>query len=735
MIEQALKYASLGLRVFPIREGLKTPAVPKGFHAATSDITIITQWWAENPKYNVAIRTGRQSGIFSLDIDCKNGKDGFLWLEAQGDMPPTIIQKTPSGGKQFIFKTPDFLITSNSGKLAEGIDIRGEQGYILAPPSYLKETSTYKFSGFYEWVSDQGIGDMEIPNAPQWLIDKLIDIIPSYEQKKDLSKEDEIKIDIKEVMKFYNIQLKEIKDGIFQGAHPIHGSDNGSNFKIDTIKGVWSCYRHTKANGTPVGGGAVQLIAMMERIICCENCSRGSLRGDNFKKVLAVLDDKFNIKVSKVKNDNLHPMYEIAMNIRDGALARDYIYCIEDNNYYVYEDNYWKEVHELEINKTMNDEMPEVNKHSLSMKNQIFGHLRIMLQKRMDLFNSKDYINFPEGEFDPIARKIYPHCKEHYSTTRIPYSYDENAQCPLWQKTLMEIFEGDDKKIHTLQEFFGYCLIPDVSMKKALLLLGESNTGKSTILFLFKDLIGKANYSTVPLKHMGHPQYTPMMINKLVNIDTDVSKTADEYEEHFKKITSGEEIECNQKFIETFDFVPKCRIILAANIFPRITDHSSAFYNRLIILPMDRIFKQSEMDRNLVSKLKNELPGIFNWCVDGLHRLKERGQFEDLDFVKEAVQDLEDANNPSNVFLRDHIEVVLDTSIEKGELYNKYKQWSEENKQYTLTAAMFSNVVHKQFHEATPKKATDYLTGKRVWRNLQYVNFKTPPVEDKGYAD
>lgn len=733
MIEHALKYASLGLKVFPIREGLKTPATSNGFLAATTDESTIRAWWVENPNYNIAIRTGKESGIFCLDIDSKNGKDGFQWLNAQGDIPATPIQITPSGGKHYIFKTPDFLVTSNSGKLAAGIDIRGEQGYILVSPSTLNKTDTYKFSAPYDWMIDQGIGEIDISSSPQWLIDSLLDIISVYEEKNDLKKEDEINLSIVDVMKLYNIQLKEVKKGIFQGAHPIHGSDNGSNFKIDTIKNVWSCYRHTKPNGSPVGGGAVQLVAMMERVICCEDCSRGSLRGENFKKVVQVIDDKFNVKVSKVSKFN--PMYEFAMGIRDGDLTRDYIYCIEDNNYYVYEDNYWKEVHELEINKTVNEEIPEVNKHSLSMKNQIFGHLRVMLQKRMDLFNSKNYINFPEGEFDPLTRKLYPHCKEHYSTTRIPYSYDENAPCPLWKKTLEEIFEGDEKKINTLQEFFGYCLVPDTSMKKALLLLGESNTGKSTVLFLFKDLIGKANYSTVPLKHMGHPQYTPMMINKLVNIDTDVSKTAEEYEEHFKKITSGEEIECNQKFIETFDFVPKCRIILAANIFPRITDHSSAFYNRLIIIPMERIFKQSEMDRNLVPKLKNELPGIFNWCVDGLHRLKIRGQFEELDFMEEAVKDLEDANNPSNLFFEEHIEIVMGATIEKGELYAKYKLWSETNKQYTLTAAMFSNAVHKRFHEVTPKKCTAPGTGKRIWRNIQYVHFKVVPQDNKGWND
>ena len=87
------------------------------------------------------------------------------------------------------------------------------------------------------------------------------------------------------------------------------------------------------------------------------------------------------------------------------------------------------------------------------------------------------------------------------------------------------------------------------------------------------------------MKNIANPQYTPMLINKLVNIDADVSEHAKEFEAEFKKITSGEPINCNQKFVPTFQFIPYCKIVIAANKFPRITDHSSAFYQRLLVIP------------------------------------------------------------------------------------------------------------------------------------------------------
>ena len=181
MLEHALKYASLNLKVFPIREGLKTPAIAKGFQAASSDVKKVNEWWGGNAKLNIAIRTGAESGIFSLDVDTKNGKNGFEWLNAQGDLPATVVFKTPSGGKQYIFRMPDFFVGSNSGKLAEGVDIRGEGGYFVAPPSWLKETETYKFSGVYEYMTEQGFGEIEIATAPNWLLDKLFELVPIEE--------------------------------------------------------------------------------------------------------------------------------------------------------------------------------------------------------------------------------------------------------------------------------------------------------------------------------------------------------------------------------------------------------------------------------------------------------------------------------------------------------------------------------------------------------------------------
>lgn len=418
-------------------------------------------------------------------------------------------------------------------------------------------------------------------------------------------------------------------------------------------------------------------------------------------------------------------MYGVAAGVAKGMISLEAVYCLEQEKFYIYKDGRWQIISNIELLSIISQTeiFHWVCNHSIHTRKQILENLKMLIFKPLECFNATGWLNFDLGEFDPVTLQMHDHNKKHYSTFRIPYPYHASAPCELWTKTLNEIFDNDKNKISILQEFFGYCLTRDVRKEKALLLLGQSRTGKSTILEILSYMIGEENCAFVSLDYVFHPQYSPLLMNKLVNIDTDVSSKAEDYEREFKTITSGEPLVCNQKFVETFKFRPYCKMVLAANEFPRIKDHSSAFYNRLLLLPCDRVFSEMEQNRLLKDKLKEELSGIFNWSVLGLKRLNERGKFEEYDFMKEAVKDLEDENNPINLFFRENIKtnVIGGKYIEKGELFKRYKEWSELNKQLTLPAAKFSNIFYKNFSKFTPKSA-HLPDGKRIWRNLEFIN-------------
>jgi hypothetical protein len=123
---------------------------------ATTDAAVIRRWWSKWPTANVAIRTGVVSGLLVLDLDAKHGDPdamiGVLELLADGDCPQTTVSLTGGGGRHLLFALdPDGETAANSsGRLGAGIDVRGENGYIVAPPSLHQSGSRYAWADYAE---------------------------------------------------------------------------------------------------------------------------------------------------------------------------------------------------------------------------------------------------------------------------------------------------------------------------------------------------------------------------------------------------------------------------------------------------------------------------------------------------------------------------------------------------------------------------------------------------------
>lgn len=139
LLDAAVLYATEGRAVFPLQPKGKTPATVNGFKNATKDIDKIRDYWSKNPTANVGIATGALSGIVVIDIDNLESATHL------GFMPKTMTARTGSGGMHLIFEHPGTEVTNRAGVI-EGIDVRGDGGYIVAPPSI------HPSGGMYEWL-------------------------------------------------------------------------------------------------------------------------------------------------------------------------------------------------------------------------------------------------------------------------------------------------------------------------------------------------------------------------------------------------------------------------------------------------------------------------------------------------------------------------------------------------------------------------------------------------------
>lgn len=151
--DYALKYAGLGIRVFPIKRNMKTPAIDNWPDLATTDKDTIKRWWSIDD-YNIGVATG--NGVIAVDADTKNGKPGLASLEALDleMLPQSFRTRTPSYGVHVLLRTSAPVanrVDSIDGY--RGIDIRGENGYVLGAGSEIDGKT-------YEVLSNGGIEDM-----------------------------------------------------------------------------------------------------------------------------------------------------------------------------------------------------------------------------------------------------------------------------------------------------------------------------------------------------------------------------------------------------------------------------------------------------------------------------------------------------------------------------------------------------------------------------------------------
>ncbi len=173
LVDAALAYARRGIRVIPITPRSKVPLIDAWPTQASSDETTIRAWWKQWPNAGIGIATGKagRRQFFVLDIDDKNGKNGsdtLAELETQhGKLPDTVTVLTGSGGRHLYFTT-NVEIRNDSGKrLGEGLDIRGEAGYVVAPPTIHENGREYAFEHGYS------MDDIAPVDAPGWLMHRL----------------------------------------------------------------------------------------------------------------------------------------------------------------------------------------------------------------------------------------------------------------------------------------------------------------------------------------------------------------------------------------------------------------------------------------------------------------------------------------------------------------------------------------------------------------------------------
>ena len=288
-----------------------------------------------------------------------------------------------------------------------------------------------------------------------------------------------------------------------------------------------------------------------------------------------------------------------------------------NNQLHIYNDGVY--VNDLtEIESKMIQKIPNLTRNKRA---EVLAYLDLLIRN-----NSKEadaeYIAFKNGLFNVYKQELEPFDKGFILTNKIDFDYNENAYSEIADNTLKDLSCENEKIRMLLEELIGYTLYRRNYFKKAFILIGDKNNGKSTFLDLLSFVLGNENISSLSLKELNDRFKTSLLFHKLANIGDDIDDDLIYDSSTFKKIVSGDRIVVERKNEQPFEFTPYAKLIFSANDLPKIKDKTGAVISRLILIPFNADFTENRnpfLRYELQSKESAEY--IIKIGVNGLLRL------------------------------------------------------------------------------------------------------------------
>lgn len=306
-----------------------------------------------------------------------------------------------------------------------------------------------------------------------------------------------------------------------------------------------------------------------------------------------------------------------------------------------------------------------------------------------------EFVPFSNGLLHVPSREFRAPTRRFFTTNATGFGYDPQAPKPrLWLATLRQLWGDDVESIETLQEVFGLALTTDTSHQKAFLLLGPPRSCKGTIARVLTALVGAANVTAPTLNGLGQHFGLQGLISKSLAVISDARLTArtdlGAIAENLLRVTGEDTLSIPRKHQGDFTAKLGTRFLVISNELPGFMDQSGALASRFIILQLTKSFLGHE-DRALTAKLLEELPGIANWALEGLDRLRARGYFRQPAASQEAMRHLETLSSPTKAFVEECCEVSAGASVPCQTLYGRWCAWTaEQGREHNGSLPIFS---------------------------------------------
>ena len=325
----------------------------------------------------------------------------------------------------------------------------------------------------------------------------------------------------------------------------------------------------------------------------------------------------------------------------------------------------------------------------------------------------KMLLNSPTGVIDLNDFSMRKATPKDYFTKSVNANFDKSAKCPLWEKFLERIFDGDRDLIRYVQKVIGYSLTGSTAEQCAFFLYGTGRNGKSTFLDVIRELFGDYARNIQP---------ETIMIKNNNGINSDIARlkgarlvTTVEPNEGLrlnegllKQLTGGDIITARKLYAEEFEFKAEFKLFMATNHKPIIRGTDLGIWRRVHMIPFTVVIPEKEVDRQLTEKLMEELDGIFLWALRGVAMYHKEGLKMPY-AVQKAVDEYKKEMDVVSKFLDECTEKAYAKSVKASDLYTAYVNWCKQNGEWQMPNTKFAKEIMEKYDKVRRKTGVYYV--------------------------
>lgn len=689
----AAKYAASGFKVLPLWPKKKTPMTKNGLKDASSDPELVANWWTKNPDANIGIATGKESGVTVLDVDGPEGEASLLALvETNGPLPSTVEVRT-GRGRHLYFVCPATEVKNSASQIGNKLDIRGEGGYVVAPPS-IHENGT-RYSG--------NIDRKALANMPEWLLELLDPKLKSKTKTKT--------------------KVKAAK-----GASQIHseGTRNSALCKeagklrkagkeVDEILAKLHGFNSNKCD-PPLPDDEVERIAQS-----AEAWEKGSAK----RRILKEEFDLFD-------GTDMGNGARLARAV-EGRAA----YAGEVKSWYIYDGQRWAIDKTGEIVRIAKSVVESIYEEAAEIEDEeersaLLAHAKRSQSSRainamitmaesecfiqMDVFDTNpNVLNLNNGIFLLDKWDFIPHSPEHMRTKIARANFDSDAECPTWLAFLDQITDGNEELIDFLQVVAGYTLSGNIVERCIFILQGSGANGKTTFVNALSYMLGDYALAT-PID--------TLMVKPSGGGSSDIARTmgarllsTSEGENNqrlgeslVKRITGGDPVVARLLYKDFVEFVPQFKLFLSTNHVPSIKGTDDGVWDRIKLIPFQTRIEAAERDKNLSEKLNAEINGIMWWALQGYSYWQDGGLVLP-DIISKSTTEYREQMDVLGGFIEEYCEVTTNGKISSGILYAAYCEWADASGEFKHGKKALGTQLKERGYKNHKSNGTHYWLG------------------------